>query len=166
MGINVSTAYSQANNIYGNANQLRQVRKSMMNYKNTIIANWQGTEVSSIIIGIDNVIAMLDSSINELDNLSNDIKNTAAAIRREEEAEYQRKVNQAQNNLNSARQQYNSIRSELSECERQINEVCQAGGDPTALVERYESINRRLTNARNNMNNCQNTLDYIRRQSI
>lgn len=86
MAINVSAANNQAAQLNDNISKLRDAKRQMQAYRASVSNNWQGKEVTYILIAIDRVIGDIDSAIRNLDSLSDDIKSVASQIKREEDA--------------------------------------------------------------------------------
>ncbi len=86
MAINVNLANSQANQLRSSSSNLLDAKKQLLNYKNTMILDWQAKEVGYITLAIDQIIDEIDSAISTLNALGNDVSSTANTIRQEEEA--------------------------------------------------------------------------------
>lgn len=85
MAINVDAANGQARQLETYADNLATVKKQLSTYKTSLIANWQGKEVTYITQGIDKTITEISSLITQLNSLGTDIRTTAGEIRKEEE---------------------------------------------------------------------------------
>ncbi len=127
MGVNLSLANSQANQLRANASQLNSVKSNLTALKSSLSESWKGDEVAKINLAIDRIIAKLQSAANNLNNTANGIVGAANQIRQEEiaaeerrraEEEARRRVAQAEAERRSAEQRAAREAQMAAEAER------------------------------------------------
>lgn len=86
MGISVFWARSQANDISGNASELRTIKSKLENIKGDINNGWTAEEIAYVNSAIDAIGQKLTNLATKLDGISSDIVAAAEQIKREEDA--------------------------------------------------------------------------------
>lgn len=92
MGINISNTEYQARVLSMSANELLDLRRQLLRYKDCIISNWQGSEILYIAQSIDQTIAQITALERDINILSNDIRETARKIQAEQMAKILSKI--------------------------------------------------------------------------
>lgn len=139
MAINVTAANQQANNLYGNIDQLRAARQNLAAYKEVLTANWQGEEVGYYVTAIDQVIGEINTAISNIESLTNDIKTVAAQIQKEEQAAAAAAARAAAAAAAKAAQQ--------ARINAAKNEYDQANAALEQLLKQYEDLKKKISKA-------------------
>lgn len=166
MAINVTRANTQAAEIAGKVNQLRNARNLLQKYKNELRSNWQGIEVGLFIESIDGEIRKIDALLGTLSNLSTDIRNAAEAIRREEEAAERAAAERAaqQRRAAQARQAYNAACDAVEEIIKERKKIIAKMRNTNSwltmlkLNEDLKEIDERLSDAQDVCDRCRSAL--------
>lgn len=158
MAINVNTANNQAGQLSTQAGKLREAVTQLNAYKNSLAANWQGQEVTSIMQAIDRSISDISQVIRQMESLGSDIKGAAQEIHREEQARIQR----AQNALNQAER----VLSDLIKEQEKIKNLLKNATLPEEVANFTRQINdlaKRITEQEGRCRSCRSALDAARR---
>ena len=162
MAISVSTANYQAGQLASYSDQLRNTRRQLVNYKQTLNSNWLSQEVPYIIRGLEQSIAQIDRLIQELDSIGNDIKRTANEIRQEEEAARQRRIQQAQAQFDDACRTLDS----LAQQRNNLEDVFRSNPHLRFLpqyIQHVQILESQIRSTQEQVAACQRALDAARR---
>ena len=160
MDLDYETALHQASHLASYAEDLCVARNRMMEYRETIMCMWQGKEVESMILSIDQTIDQHNRLNAQLRSLSEDIRTTAREIKAEEEARRRRiaaceqAVAESEEHVRDAEQRYSEIETRLNDAE---------GDEVTVLQDELAEADRQRSEAHEEYDRCVRALDEARR---
>lgn len=168
MAIDISAASAQAMHLCEYADRLQQAKNQINDYKASLAANWQGSEVPYMSQSLDKAIMQIDAVMRDLRNIAKDVNNTAAAIKREDDAAAAAARARAakQQQIASAQKAYNTACDELAELNKERDALVAKLRDRPSLIFRYrddiEKLSKKIAEAEKKCEECKNALAAAR----
>lgn len=169
MAINVSAANCQAQQLRECADRLQQAKNQLNQYKTSLTANWQGSEVPYMTQGIDKTVAQMNAAIRDLRGMATDLGNAASAIQREEAAAAAAAQARAarQQRIDEAQKAYNIACDELSELNKRREDILGKIQKRPHLYSKYKDevmqLLRKIEAAEKKCDGCKSALAAARR---
>lgn len=158
MAINVNAANNQAGQLSIQAGKLREAISQLNAYKNSLSANWQGQEVSSIMQAIDRSISDISQVIRQMESLGSDIKNAAQEIYQEEQA----RIRRAQDTLNQAERVLSNLVKEQEKIQNLLKNSL-LPEEAATLTRQISDLAKRILEQERYCRSCRSALDAARR---